>query len=63
MSQQKSQNPQIEEKRAPWSAFRMAIHAGQQGIAYLILDNGYNYMLAMQDALDEKKFLLFLTLI
>ena len=44
MSQQKSQNPQIEEKRAPWSAFRMAIHAGQQGIAYLILDNGYNYM-------------------
>ena len=29
----------------------------------MILDNGYDYMLAMQDALDEQKFQLFLTLI
>ena len=53
----------MEPEKAPWSAFRTAIHGGQQGIAYLILDNGYDYMLAMQDALDEQKFQLFLTLI
>ena len=28
----------------------------------MILDNGYDYMLAMQDALDDKKFNLVLTL-
>lgn len=28
-----------------------------------MLDNGYDYMLAMQDAMDEKKFLLVLTLL
>ena len=47
----------------PKSTFRIAIQGSQQGIAYLILDNGYDYMLAMQDALDENKFQLFLTLI
>jgi len=54
---------EVEPEKAPYSTFRVAIRAGQQGIAYLILDNGYNYMLAMQDALDEQKFQLFLTLI
>lgn len=29
----------------------------------MILDNKYDYMLAMQDALDEKKFNLVLTLL
>ena len=43
--------------------FRVAIKNKQQGIAYLILDNGFDYMLAMQDALDEKKFQLMLTLL
>lgn len=28
-----------------------------------MLDNGYEIMLAMQDAMDEKKFLLVLTLL
>ena len=52
-----------EKERPPRSTFRVAIQASQQGIAYLILDNKYDYMLAMQDALDESKFQLFLTLI
>ena len=54
---------EIEPEKPPRSAFRTAIRSAQQGIAYLILDNGYDYMLAMQDALDEQKFQLFLTLI
>lgn len=29
----------------------------------MILDNGYDYMLAMQDAMDESKFQLVLTLL
>ena len=53
----------VEPEKPPKSTFRVSIRAAQQGIAYLILDNGYNYMLAMQDALDEQKFQLFLTLI
>ena len=53
----------IEPETPPKSTFRIAIQGSQQGIAYLILDNGYDYMLAMQDALDENKFQLFLTLI
>jgi len=36
--------------------FRIAIQHGQQGLAYSMLDEGYNYMQAMQDAMDEKKF-------
>lgn len=43
--------------------FKVAIRAAQQGLAYLILDKGYDLMLAMQDAMDEKKFLLVLTLL
>jgi hypothetical protein len=36
--------------------FRLSINFGQLGLAYLLLDQGYNLMKAMQDALDEKKF-------
>lgn len=43
--------------------FRLAINHGQQGLAYLMLDAGYNLMLAMQDAMTEKKFQLVLTLL
>ena len=53
----------VEKECEGWSTFKTAIHAVQQGIAYLILDNGYDYMLAMQDALDQKKFQLVLTLL
>jgi hypothetical protein len=35
----------------------------QQGLAYMMLDNGYNYMKAMQDAMDEGKFQLVVTLL
>ena len=34
------------------SLFKLAIRGGQQGLAYLMLDNGYDLMLAMQDAMD-----------
>ena len=53
----------LEPVTEPWSTFRHAIRGGQQGVAYLILDNGYDYMLAMQDAMDESKFQLVLTLL
>ena len=53
----------IEPVTEPKSTFRHAIRSGQQGVAYLILDNGYDYMLAMQDAMDEAKFQLVLTLL
>lgn len=43
--------------------FKLAIRGGQQGLAYLMIDNGYPLMLAIQDAMDEKKFLLVLTLL
>ena len=43
--------------------FRLAISHGQQGLAYLMMDQGYNMMYAMNDALDEKKFQLVLTLL
>ena len=43
--------------------FKLAIRGGQQGLAYLMLDNGYDLTLAMQDAMDEKKFMLVLTLL
>ena len=45
------------------SMFKLAIRGGQQGLAYLMLDNGYDLTLAMQDAMDEKKFMLVLTLL
>jgi hypothetical protein len=45
------------------SAFKHSIRQQQLGLAYLILDNNYDYMLAMQDSLDERKFNLVLTLL
>jgi len=60
---QKPKEDEIEKERPPRSTFRIAIQAGQQGLAYLILDKKYDYMLAMQDAMDEKKFQLVLTLL
>ena len=45
------------------SMFKLAIRGGQQGLAYLMLDKGYDLMHAMQDAMDEKKFMLVLTLL
>jgi len=43
--------------------FRIAIKHQQLGLAYLMLDSGYDLMHAMQDALDEQKFQLVLTLL
>lgn len=43
--------------------FRIAIRDRQLGLAYSMLDEGYNLMQAMQDAMDEKKFMLCLTLL
>lgn len=43
--------------------FKLAIRGGQQGLAYLMLDNSYSMMEAMQDAMDEAKFQLVLTLL
>jgi hypothetical protein len=37
----------VEKEKPPKSAFRHAIQNQQQGLAYLILDNKYDYMLAM----------------
>ena len=45
------------------SMFKLAIRGAQQGLAYLMLDNNYDLMHAMQDAMDEKKFMLVLTLL
>jgi hypothetical protein len=36
--------------------FRIAIKQGQLGLAYLMLDQGYDLMKATQDAMDEGKF-------
>ena len=55
-SPEKVYSDEIEPESPPRSTFRIAIQGSQQGIAYLILDNGYDYMFAMQDALDESKF-------
>jgi ankyrin repeat protein len=57
------ENEVVEPEEEPKSTFKTAIENGQQGIAYLILDNGYNYMLAMNDALDDGKLQLVLTLL
>ncbi|CAG9315884.1 unnamed protein product [Blepharisma stoltei] len=46
-----------------YSMFRAAIIQGWQGAAYLMLYNGYPYMLAMQDAMNEMKFKLVKTLL
>ena len=36
--------------------FKVAIKREWQGLAYLLIDSGYNLMLAMQDAMEEGKF-------
>ena len=43
--------------------FRHAIRENQLGLAYLMIDEGYDLMHAVQDAMDEKKFQLVLTLL
>jgi ankyrin repeat protein len=42
--------------------FYVAITSGWQGVAYMLLDNGYEYIDAMQDAISAGKFQLVLTL-
>jgi len=42
--------------------FYVAISRGWQGVAYMLLDNGYEYIDAMQDAIGAGKFQLVLTL-
>ena len=46
-----------------FSMFKIAIHRGWQGIAYLLLQYGYDLMFAIQDAFNERKFRLVLTLL
>lgn len=53
----------VEKELSNKSAFRISIQNQQLGIAYLILGSKYDYMLAMQDALDDRKFNLVLTLL
>lgn len=42
-----------DDKNWPMSMFRIAIREKQLGLAYSMLDEGYNLMQAMQDAMDE----------
>ena len=46
-----------------FSLFRCAVKMQWQGVAYLLLTSGYDYMLALQDAMVEGKFALVLTLL
>lgn len=46
-----------------FSLFRCAVKLQWQGVAYLLLTSGYDYMLALQDAMVEGKFALVLTLL
>jgi len=39
-----------------YSLFTTAIRMNQQGVAYLLLQSGYDFMTAIQDALNQKKF-------
>jgi ankyrin repeat protein len=50
-------------KEGTYSQFRAAVIHEWQGVAYLLLFNGFDYMLAMQDAMSEHKFQLVLTLL
>ncbi len=45
------------------SMFKMSIRGGQQSLAQSVLENGYDVIHAMQDAMDEKKFKLVVTLL
>jgi ankyrin repeat protein/predicted DNA-binding WGR domain protein len=53
-------NSKLEDKA--YSYFRACVRLDWQGAAYLLLFAGYSYSLAMQDALNEEKFELVLTL-
>lgn len=46
-----------------YSTFRAAVRQNWLGVAYLLLYRGYDYMRAMQDAMNEQKFQLCLTLL
>lgn len=46
-----------------FSTFRAAVKQNWLGVAYLLLYRGYDYMRAMQDAMNEQKFQLCLTLL
>lgn len=46
-----------------FSMFKAAIIQGWQGLAYLLIFNGYPYMLAMQDSMTQNKFQLVKTLL
>ena len=56
-----NQNPRFPE--GTYSLFRAGIMQGWQGASYLLLYNGYDYMRAIQDAMNEKKFQLVRTLL
>ena len=45
------------------SMFRIAIIMGWRGLIYLLIDRKYDYMLGMEDALNEQKFKLVLNLL
>ncbi len=45
------------------SQFKQAIRGGHQSLAYLMLVGGFDFAVAMQDAMDEKKFKLLLTIL
>lgn len=53
----------VKMKAGTYSQFRAAVMHEWQGVAYLLLFNGFDYMLAMQDAMSEHKFQLVLTLL
>ena len=50
-------------KDGVYSLFQAAIIQEWQGLAYLLLFNGYPYMLAMQDSMSQNKFQLVKTLL
>jgi ankyrin repeat protein/predicted DNA-binding WGR domain protein len=58
-----SQPQQAELGEGTYTLFQAAVKHGWQGVAYLLLYSGYDYMLAMQDAMSEGKFKLVLTLL
>lgn len=50
-------------KEGDYSMFHASIIQNFQGLAYLLIFNGYPYMLAMQDAMSQNKFQLVKTLL
>ncbi len=50
------QNNKVEKELPPKSAFRISISNNQQILTYQILGNKYDFMLALQDALDLQNF-------